>query len=81
MSIPTREEFLSEVFSFGNAMESQGANYYLRTRSSPDAEATEVIAAYDAALARIAELEAALAGDAVAVVDVARWESAAKEGK
>lgn len=62
MSIPTREEFLSEVFSFGNAMESQGANYYLRTRSSPDAEATEVIAAYDAALARIAELERHITG-------------------
>ncbi len=41
----------------------------------------DVCRAFDAQAARIAELEAALAGDAVAVVDVARWESAAKEGK
>lgn len=57
MSIPTREEFRSEVSSFGNAMESQGGNYFLRTRVSTDVEAAEVLAAYDAALARIAELE------------------------
>ena len=40
-----------------------------------------VLRAFNLLTARIAELEAALAGDAVAVVDVARWESAAKEGK
>lgn len=57
MSILTREEFRSEVSSFGNAMESQGGNYFLRTRVSTDVEAAEVLAAYDAALARIAELE------------------------
>ena len=62
MSILTREEFRSEVSSFGNASESQGGNYFLGTRVSTDVEAAEVLAAYDAALARIAELERHITG-------------------